>query len=234
MSRPVVGFSLGKEFNDVVALDLKFINAWIILHMIDTTARYSQAGIVKRKTKEDIAEQILKHWIAIFGPPKNIFSDGGGEFNNHLLREVAELFNINVLSTAMEVALMWSISAKNALHNHLGFSPNQLVFGYNPNLPSNLINNLPALRDVTPSKLIADHLNSLHAARRAFTQSESSKKIKKALRHQTRTSTSKSFTIGDKVYYKRNNEKQWRGPAKVVGIDGKVVVVRHGGSVVTA
>ena len=35
-----------------------------------------------------------------------------------------------------EVALSWAINAKNKLHNSRGYSPNQLVFGKNPNLPS--------------------------------------------------------------------------------------------------
>ena len=32
-----------------------------------------------------------------------------------------------------ETALAWAVSAKNALQNHGGFSPNQLVFGHNVN-----------------------------------------------------------------------------------------------------
>ena len=37
---------------------------------------------------------------------------------------------------SLEVALAWCISAKNLLLNSYGYSPNQLVFGYNPNFPS--------------------------------------------------------------------------------------------------
>lgn len=36
---------------------------------------------------------------------------------------------------SLEVALAWCLSAKNALLNAYGYSPNQLVFRYNPNLP---------------------------------------------------------------------------------------------------
>ena len=67
-----------------------------------------------------------------------------------------------------EIALAWSLSAKNALKNVYGFSPNQLVFGHNPNLPAIIDNKLPALSGVTSSQLIADHLNVLHASRKAF------------------------------------------------------------------
>ena len=36
--------------------------------------------------------------------------------------------------------------------------------------------------------------------------------------------------MGDEVFYKRENENEWRGPAKVVGVSGKTVVVKHGDS----
>ena len=36
------------------------------------------------------------------------------------------------------------------------------------------------------------------------------------------------FNPGDKVYYKRDNQERWLGPAKVIFQDGKVVFVRHG------
>ena len=35
--------------------------------------------------------------------------------------------------------------------------------------------------------------------------------------------------MGDKVYYKKEKEKMWRGPAIVIGRDGKNVIVKHGG-----
>ena len=34
----------------------------------------------------------------------------------------------------LDVALAWTISARNTLTNHSGFSPSQLVFGQNPRL----------------------------------------------------------------------------------------------------
>ena len=86
--RPVVSFDLGKDFNNVLALDLKFVNTHIVLHIIDTFSRYSQASVVWRKRKEDIVRAIMQHWVSIFGAPNSIFSDNGGEFNNYLLREV--------------------------------------------------------------------------------------------------------------------------------------------------
>ena len=36
----------------------------------------------------------------------------------------------------LSLAVAWAVSAKNALHNVHGFSPNQLVSGKNPNFPA--------------------------------------------------------------------------------------------------
>ena len=95
-----VAFSLTKDFNDVVALDLKEIDKTYILYLTDHATRYSAATVVKSKEKEDIAEALIKNWIAIFGAPRVFLSDNGGEFNHELLREVCEQFNITIKSTA--------------------------------------------------------------------------------------------------------------------------------------
>ena len=267
-SRPVVSIPLANDFNEALALDLKFITinnkTFIILHMIDMFTRYSQATVIPSKAKEVIVNDILKNWVSIFGTPQGIMSDNGGEFDNGLLRDVAELLNTKVLTSAayspwsngiverhnavienmllkivedgscsVKNALVWAISAKNALHNNRGYSPNQLVFGRNPNLPSVLSDKPPALRTYTPSKLITEHLNALHLARKCFIESEASKRIKLALSRQTRDATSKEFCVGDSVYYKRpdGKSKDWHGPATVIGTDSKIVFIRHGGQV---
>ena len=215
-SRPVVSIPLANDFNECLAMDLKFIKVsgktHIILHMIDVFTRYSQATVIPNKVKETIVENVLKHWVSIFGTPETIISDNGGEFNNELLRDVAELLDTKVAATAgyspwsngvverhnavienmilkivsdsscsISNALVWAVSAKNALHNNRGYSPNQLVFGRNPNLPSVLTSKPPALRTHTPSKLIAKHQNAIHLARQSFIESESSRKLKTSL-----------------------------------------------------
>ena len=258
--RPVVALSLAKDFNDYVTMDLKFIKGTIILHLIDVATCFSMAVVVTSRRKEAIVDKICLHWISIFGSPKKVMSDPGGEFHNDLLVEVGELLGVEVLQTAAEspwsngicerhnaiienmvekvmceskcsidVALAWAVSAKNSLHNSYGYSPNQLVFGRNPNLPSVLTDDLPALEGVTSSELLAKHLNALHSARRAFIENESSEKLRRALRSKTRDITSRDFDIGDHVYYKRNGHNEWRGPGVIRAISGKTVLVQHGG-----
>ena len=48
--RPSVGFSLSKEFNDVVAVDLKAPNDIHILHIIDHATQLSTAPAIAQFT----------------------------------------------------------------------------------------------------------------------------------------------------------------------------------------
>ena len=59
--RPVVSFSLSKEFNNVVAADLKSINGILILNMINHATRFSAAASSKVKRKK----KLLMHLYGI-------------------------------------------------------------------------------------------------------------------------------------------------------------------------
>ena len=128
-----------------------------------------------------------------------------------------------------DTALHWALMTKNAMHNVHGYSPYQLVFGRNPNLPSVLIDKLPALEGTTMSDTVGKHIAALHASKTAFTQSECSERIRRALRKQTRSNGDQRYYTGDKVFYRRPDSKEWKGPGTVIGQDGAVVFVRHGG-----
>ena len=127
-----------------------------------------------------------------------------------------------------QTLLSWANMARNSLQMRNGYSSHQLVFGENPNLPNIMNNKLPALQGTTRSEVFADHLNALHAARKAFIQTEADERIRRALRNKVRASE-QVFENGDRVFYKREEKERWLGPGKVVFQDGKVVFVRHGG-----
>ena len=57
----------------------------------------------------------------------------------------------------VELALCWSVNAKNSLMNVAGFSPFQLVLGMNPRLPSCLTDHVPAITQKTTSQAIRDN-----------------------------------------------------------------------------
>ena len=129
----------------------------------------------------------------------------------------------------VQVALAWAVYARNSYYNNSGFSPNQLVFGFNPGMPDIYNSKLPGLENVTSSEIVLRNLEAQRLAKAEFVKFDSCEKIRRALRHNVRKTLIEDLKIGDEVYYKRNNSQEWRGPAKVVFIDGKVVEVRHGG-----
>lgn len=255
--RPAVSFPLASVFNETVAMDLKQIQGKLILHMIDHATRYSAAVVIPNKRRETIVKGILENWVRIFGAPTKFLTDNGGEFVNQDFLDVAEKFNVTVLTTAaespwsnglcekhngiladhvektmagarcsLEMAVHWSVSAKNSLMNVYGFSPNQLVFGTNPNLPT-VHSDRPSAQPSYTSEYITKNLVALHAARHSFIQQESCERLRRALNKKTRNIS--FFLNGQLVYYKRNGETTWHGPAKVLGRDSQNYLLKHGG-----
>ena len=263
-SKPVVALPMAREFNEVVAMDLKYWRKGLwILHLVDMFSRYTMSEIILRKKPEEVIHAIMVCWIGVFGVMKAVLSDNGGEFSSDETRDVASVLNWRLCTTGAEspfqnglcernhavcdsiltklqaqypktplsVLLKWANMAKNSLAMWNGFSSNQLVFGKNPNLPNILGDKLPALEGVTESKALEMHLNALHGARQEFIKTETDERIRRALKHKVRTSEV-SYQKGDQVYYKKEDSERWMGPASVIGQDGKVVFVRHGGQLV--
>ena len=156
------------------------------------------------------------------------FSNGICERLNGILGSMVSKISADA-QCGIRTALAWAVSARNAFDNNFGYSPNQLVFGFNPVMPNVFQNRLPGLERVTSSETVRRHLNAVHIAREAFIRCESSDRISRALRSNVRESNCADLRIGDDVFYKRNNEVRWRGPGQVVGLAGKQVLVKHGG-----
>ena len=159
------------------------------------------------------------------------WSNGITERHNALIGNMVDKL-IDSQNCSLEMALAWAVNAKNSMSNVFGYSPHQLVFGANPKVPSILTDKTPALEGVTSTQIVADHLNALTVARKAFVEAESSGKIKRALARKTRPATSLIFETGDKVYYKRRDSDTWKGPATVIGKEKSQIFIKHGGTYV--
>ena len=261
--RPVVCLPMASTFNEVLAVDLKAWGKYHFLVMVDLATRFCQATVVPNKAPSTIIKGLFKSWITLFGAPKKLLSDNGGEFNNKDVLTLGGKFNMKILTTAAEspwsngvcerlngilgervakilseskcdldLALAWAVSAQNALSNHSGFSPNQLVFSFNPAIPDVFNSEPPALEPAIPSEIVRQNLEALHQSRRDFVRRESDEKYKRALRCRVRPTRSDHLANGDNVFYKRNASDDWCGPGVIIGIDNKQFIVRHGGQIV--
>ena len=149
------------------------------------------------------------------------------ERNNMIIANMLDMI-LEDQQLDLVIALSWWLNAKNSLANGHGFSPFQLVFGQNPKLPSIFNDKPPAFTPSDTNQVLNDNLIALHEAKEAFISSENSEKIRSALSTNVRTSEDAKFITGNKVYYKRANDRRWKGLASVLGQDGQQVLVKHG------
>ena len=193
-------------------------------------------GPMEKILADNGGEFVNDKWQAMFSAFNILYKDTASEapFQNGICERHNDLIGhmtmkvIEDVRCTLQVGLMWAIHAKNSLISVLGFSPYQLVFGKNPNIPGNSTNKLPAMTSYTPSQTVANHLNSLRMAREAYIKAENANRVQRALRGRVYAGTHQRFLSGDVVYYKKKNMKQWQGPGKVLGQDGAQVLVKTG------
>ena len=77
------------------------------------------------------------------------------------------------------------------------------------------------------SEMLNHHLDVLHKAREAFTVSENSDQIQRALREKICTKNA-VYNNGDLHWYRKQDHDRDMDPGKVIFQDGKVIFVRHG------
>ena len=68
----------------------------------------------------------------------------------------------------------------------------------------------------------------MHDARQAFIKSESDEKLRRALRHQVRISSEVKYVTEDELYYMKQTDEYWKGPATVIGQENQQVLIKHG------
>ena len=94
------------DFNDSIAIDL---TEWwcqtkneklLICHMMDEFSRLSSAKIIDNKQPETIIDTLTEKWIAVYGAPKRIIHDNGGEFNNSKMAAFLSLMGVRPLTTS--------------------------------------------------------------------------------------------------------------------------------------
>lgn len=104
-SKPKVSIWSPTDVNEVIAMDLKFLNdeeTIIMLHMIDLFSRFSLTAIVPDKKAETIMAAFFQTWIIVMGRPKLVLFDNGGEFYNDTMTEMCENMGIQLRTTGAD------------------------------------------------------------------------------------------------------------------------------------
>ena len=159
------------------------IKTWINTFGVPERILTDNGGEFNNRDLQDMAENLNTEVLTTSA--ESPWSNGVCERHNAVIGNMVTKMR-SESDCDIEVALAWSINAKNSLHNVYGFSPAQLVFGRNPNIPTVFNSKPPALEGRTQSEEVAKHLNAMHSARKLFIESEAAEKIKRALRHNIR------------------------------------------------
>ena len=67
-------------------------------------------------------------------------------------------------------------------------------------------------------------VNAALSARSAFVEVDASARVRRALLKKI-TMKTEVYNQGDKVFFRRGNDRKWHGPGTVIGVDGKVIFV---------
>ena len=132
----------------------------------------------------------------------------------------------------LQIVLVESLNTKNRLGNAGGFSPQQWVLGRHPKMegwPDEDVPEIPVV-DEDPMSTFNRRAAVREAARLAWMQEDSQKRIRKAILRQG-GSDHQRYRTGDLVNFqrKRGGRPRWYGPARVLVQDEKNVWILHGG-----
>ena len=114
--KPKVSLPLANDFNETITLDLKIWPKYgkVVFYIIDAFTRFCQSHPIPDKTPETIIEKLLDNWILnLYGAPKNILTDCGGEFYNGKFKDMAQNLNIKLYTTAAESPFQNGICERN-------------------------------------------------------------------------------------------------------------------------
>ena len=105
-------------------MDQKSYNNVYFLVLVDLATRYCAAIVIENKLPSTVKKGIFMRWISIFGTPKKILSDNGGEFSTCEMRDICEKFNIRLLTKNAESS--WSNGVCERLNTVTGSSVDKI------------------------------------------------------------------------------------------------------------
>lgn len=154
-----------------------------------------------------------------------------GQWFEHIFNRVWDEVRPSDMDTWLDCLVQTQV-AKNSLIATAGVSPYQIVFGRNPKLPADLLQDSPDVAAIESASDVATQTRI--AARKAVIEAQDNQALKAAIRARPRPH--RDFQSGDWVYYWRTQKWQngvlirggkWYGAAMVLGYLGRNLIVAH-------
>ena len=244
----------------MIGIDLKVLNKpdcnmfRYILVCVDYYSKYVVVDPLRSKDADSVLQAFVRRVLWVFGVPRMIVSDGGGEFANNVLDDFLEQLRTRHFTTlpyrpsangqverVMEeinrrirgwekkldlLAILPEIqySINSAINRSTGYSPMRLLFGYQP---LSVVN----AKDQSFEELIEQRVEAMGNERvDAHERAVLMKKTNKEQFDRKHGVKEPQIAVGDKVLVKVVNpgkyQDAWSGPAEVICVDGFRVTVR--------
>ncbi len=130
--------------------------------------------------------------------------------------------------------LCYSVMAKNSTMNRHGYTPFQLVFGENLKWDSFEEVCIP----MTKQKELLAHISAINDTSSRYAMAEAKTKTESLVKEKQKDNViQKDLRSGDFVrYYRKDIESKeaWRGPGKIIAMDGASVFINQAGKIVNA
>ena len=226
-----------KSFNDTIQADVFYLKPadrkFSVLSIVDVGTKFMAACLVLEETSEPYAKALEKVWLRHFGPPRVLVTDErrpwlGGTFENWtsavgIDHQVApgEAHERLALVERRHAVLRRACEVYLSDPSVAGFTPNQWVLGYQPELSHLLDSNLNAAQLAGNNITFEQNLERRTSARMALTSADADSKLRRALSRKYQ-GQSRIFRLGERFWFWRDarqsalNKIRWLGPAHVV------------------
>jgi hypothetical protein len=226
--RPIAALPTTTDINQVVRIDLAFIDGVPLCHMVDAHSRCSAGSALPDKTGKSVVASIFRDWLQWNGPPQQLIADCGSEFLNADVDALCDSYGIKLLTVptkahwshglverhhkvvtatcdrlrAMHPTLDLDILWRMAIHAKNCLHNNK---GYSPfQIHRGRNPDLPSLRDLStfPAEVReqAKTVKVMYDARRAFLKAESRDMLARSLRSNKRQGGT-PVQVGQEVQY---------------------------------
>ena len=154
-----------EKFNDCRAMD---ITEWhkngekkMLLHMIDEFSRLSVAKLIPDKRPETVMNFMFTNWFCVFGSPRRVIHDKGGEFLNQRVANLLNVMGVRVLSSPFYSPFVNGIVERNngILKHKMDKMKGEYLILESPGLESQHIG--------IPDEWVKTRVNEIVAARKA-------------------------------------------------------------------